>query len=171
MEVGPFDMVIYRDSAFDKCLESLRRGDAKGAFAARRADELIAALERGEEALLLETWRRTHHGELRIDKCRKYVLGNGYRLVCVRDGCHVALLFAGTHDDCHRWIENHRGLEVDFAREGEPDGPLPAAATEKVLPQIAPLEEPGPETDYEPSLMERIGDRELKELFHGLWEK
>lgn len=54
---------------------------------------------------------RTHHGESRLPSAEKYDLGNGFRLVVqLVDGKTKAraFLFAGSHDETERWLDNHR---------------------------------------------------------------
>jgi hypothetical protein len=55
----------------------------------------------------------TKHGELRIKGVIKYDLGSGYRLVTLKQDGLFFLLFVGSHDDCHRWIENNRELSIE----------------------------------------------------------
>ena len=110
---------IHRETRFNKRLETLKRGDKKSSLAAERAQELITQLVTEEFAFLKETDRLTKHGELRIDKCRKYDLGSGYRLICVELDGDLVITYVGTHDDCDRWIENNRRFEAELSELDE----------------------------------------------------
>lgn len=61
----------------------------------------------------------TNHGEHRIKHCVKRDLGDGCRLITIVDSGLTALCFAGTHDDCDKWLERNRGLELAVNDKGE----------------------------------------------------
>lgn len=52
----------------------------------------------------------TKHGENRVPKCRKYDLAGFCRLLTVVDDDFCYLLYAGSHDDCEKWLERNRGF-------------------------------------------------------------
>jgi hypothetical protein len=103
---------IYLDSRIHKRLELLRRSGKKAALAADKVEEIITRLQAGED-LPAQAGTVTKHGELRIKGVMKYDLGSGYRLVALKQDGRFFLLFVGSHDDCHRWIENNRELSID----------------------------------------------------------
>lgn len=75
----------------------------------------------------------TNHGETRIPKCVKYNLGDGWRLVTVKDSRICGFIFMGDHDDVNRFLEQHSGT-----RFGIRDGklvPVPGAglASERLI--------------------------------------
>ena len=155
---------IHREKRFNKLLDTLRKGSKEAALASVRADDLIGniAVNGVSDPELSE--KRTKHGELRIDKCYKYDLGSGYRLVCVRHGEHLIVTHVGSHDDCHRWIENNRRFDPDIELE----------CTE-VDPAAFDMETPdsyctatGEEPDYDEILMKKVDDRILRRIFRGL---
>ncbi|MBI1921593.1 MAG: hypothetical protein HYS23_11010 [Geobacter sp.] len=157
--------IIHSDDRFEKSLDSLRRAGGEAAIAARRAETLIRALCRDEETLGLERRKRTRNGEARIENCRKYQLGGGYRLVCINRGNVLVPLQVGTHDDCDRWIENNRKLRIDVAD----DGLMPI---EEPVLEMEPRADMGEATDdCDTPLMERLSQRELREIFRGLYER
>lgn len=100
----------------------------------------------------------------RVGRCRKYNLGAGYRLVTLKQGSDLYLLFAGTHDECARWIENNREhLPLEMITERSrtvqrPVGRKPATAETSPSPDIEP------EEDWISSL----DDQELRVIFSGL---
>jgi len=155
---------LHRGPKFNRRLNALKRGGKQASLAAKRAEEIIENLASGGKALPEQMDKLTKHGELRIDKCRKYDLGGGYRLVCVKQGENLVFSHMGTHDDCNRWIENNRGFdpdigenrqEISFTREREPDHQPPEQGT-------------GEEMDYDEILMKRIDEKALRRIFCGL---
>lgn len=102
---------IYMDTRLHKRLELLRRSGKKAALAADKVEEIIARLQSGED-LPAQAGTVTKHGELRIKGVMKYDLGSGYRLVTFMQDNRFFLLFVGSHDDCHRWIENNREWSI-----------------------------------------------------------
>lgn len=155
---------VYHDNQFEKLLENLKRSGGNGALVAKRAEALIEELTLSEGYGAAESCRLTKNGEARIRNCRKYDLRNGYRLVCIRKGRHLILLYVGTHDDCDRWLEHNRGLRPVL----EPE--LPTAAPLAARPKAPPAP---PVTDLEPDAAdfgskEQFTVKELRLLFSGL---
>jgi len=111
-----------------------------------------------------EIGKVTRHGELRIKNCIKYDLGAGYRLICIKQGCQLVLLYVGTHDDCDRWLNSNRGLHHIINRESHKISSVREIAPEVPLPQ----EEPEPEIDYDELFLQKIDDRSLRWVFRGL---
>jgi hypothetical protein len=158
--------LVHIDPRLDGQIEELRRAGKKGRIAAAHAEEVIAAMKSGGpgEARQLP---RTHKGENRLDGCIKYDLGGGYRLLTIKQGKDRFVLFAGSHDDCDRWIENNRELAIDAIRERCSQYRVahrPGAGWAARLDQ-APREPPTPNhQDPEPLLDQKI----LRLVFAGL---
>jgi len=154
---------IHREARFRRRLDILKRGDKKSSMAAERAQELIRKLFEEDLEFLEETYNRTKHGELRIDKCRKYDLGSGFRLICVEHDEDLFITYVGDHDDCHRWIENNRRFEPEvnelreenLLSEGDEDGNEPTMSKDSE------------DMDYDDILMKQIDDNLLREIFCG----
>jgi hypothetical protein len=114
--------------------------------------------------------RVTKHGELRIKGCMKYDLGSGYRLVTLKYGCHIYLLYAGSHDECNRWIENNRDLSLDLIQKRSKVVTIEPECCQKHqgLSRITfpnSVSAPVPKTD-EPEKFYQ--DSELRQIFSGL---
>src|SRR5262249_43109890 len=107
---------IHREPQLHKSLTKLRRAGGRAALAAARVEEIIAALAANTGIQPQQVNKLTRHGEARIEHCKKFDLVGGYRLVYVKEANHYFFLFAGTHDDCHRLLNNNRH------RKPEPDG-------------------------------------------------
>ncbi|MFY9942051.1 MAG: hypothetical protein WAK57_07745 [Desulfobacterales bacterium] len=157
---------VHRNPKFDKRLEGLHKEGKKAANAARKAREIIDRMVHLGGRLSPEQFGGlTHYGEARIANCLKYDLGAGYRMVCISSEPHLFLMAIGTHDECHRWIENNRGLEpapdlfrVETLAVKNRPVKQPAAASERP---------PGPpEGDF--ILGESIAERDLRRVFRGL---
>jgi hypothetical protein len=107
---------FHLDPRVVKCLELLRRSGKKASLAATKVEEIIARLQAGGN-IPDRVGTVTKHGEARIKGVVKYDLGSGYRLVTYKQVDRLFLLYAGTHDDCHRWIGNNRELTVEQIKE------------------------------------------------------
>jgi hypothetical protein len=157
-------IVIHRDAKLEKCLDALKMGGGEAIQAANRAEEIIQELaDRGTHSVEA-LQKRTKNGELRIDKCLKFDLGCAYRLICIRQKYHLFFLYAGTHDDCDRWLNNHRGLQLE-QHEDLPATPLCQAGGITATPHPS---EPGPETDYDEIALKDILPKDLRKIFRGL---
>ena len=155
---------VHREAKFNRRLDTLKRGGKKPFLAARRAQELIKKLFKEDLTFLKETDNLTKHGELRIDKCRKYDLGGGYRLICVKQGEDLIISHVGTHDNCDRWIENNRRFEPELSEMREET----FLAEEEEPGNQSPEPEIDEEMDYDDILMKKIDDNMLREIFCGL---
>lgn len=155
---------LYRSTQFDRCLNALRRAGGTAGIADRKADGIIDKLVFEGRNNSNEIGKVTRHGEFRIKKCMKYDLGGGYRLVCVKQGYHLILLYVGTHDDCDRWLNNNKGLHPIIDKESQEISSVQEIAPEVPLPQ----EGPQPEIDYDELLLEEIDDKSLRWVFRGL---
>lgn len=154
---------IHREASFRKALDALVRGDKAASAAARWAEEIISKLAAGEYLDIELQNRRTYNGELRIGGCRKYNLGGGYRLVCVKQENRLLATFVGSHDDCDRWIENNRGFE-----KATISGETPFLTAEQPAPpdSEADGQESGP--DYDDILLARLDQKTLRRIFNGI---
>jgi len=165
---GSFDGVrmriyIHREASFKKALSALEKGDRTASAAAERAKEIISKLTAGEyQAIELQN-RRTYNGELRIGGCRKYNLGGGYRLVCIKQKSRLLATFVGSHDDCNRWIENNRGFEkLPMFRESHSLPPANSATTDEDSKDRLS------ESEYDDILLARLDQKTLRLIFNGI---
>ncbi len=162
--VGLMTIYLYRAANFNKSLETMTRGGKTASLAAKRAETILGKLSSGDWQNIEVLSRRTKHGELRISGCEKYDLGGGYRLVCVNQKGCVAAACVGSHDDCHRWIENNRGFELVPSHQSC----SPFVAATQGSEDVPRPESEAHEPDYDDALMERIDDRTLRQVFCGL---
>jgi putative component of toxin-antitoxin plasmid stabilization module len=155
---------LYLDAKLDKQLRALGRAGKKAVLAAERAQSIIATLEAGKFSSI-EAGPLTKNGEQRIKGCLKYDLGSGYRMVTLKQGRDLYVLYIGSHDDCHRWLENNRELPIDDIRRRSrripvenPHDSEPCGNTQK---DIMGWEESNGRS-------EELDDRHLRAIFSGL---
>jgi hypothetical protein len=149
-----------------KRLTELRKKGGTSSFAAKKAEDLIDRLLLRGKNCSHEIGRLTKNGEFRIRQCKKYDLGNGFRLICLRQGHHFIFLSIGTHDECHRWLERNRGLRYDTV-----DGYQDVVITREVPELSVPVKELDPADVYEDQLLQKIDDKMLRKIFCGLCVK
>jgi hypothetical protein len=152
---------LRRTAAFIRNLEMLRKSGGAGSLAAEKADEIMRNIAFGKRNGVRQQYRFTRNGEYRIRNCMKYDLGCGYRLVCVRRKSYVLFIYAGSHDDCCRWINRNR-KRISNAMNAT----IPARAARGA--STADFKEALEEDVYEARLMSRIDDKVLRIVFSGL---
>lgn len=157
---------IHVDPKLDKCLSVLRKGCRRACLAADRTDAIINELKRGEMPPG-DICSFTRHGEGRIKGCRKYDLGAGYRLVTLKQDNNLFLLFAGTHDECSRWIDNNRAHStMESIAERCDTIKRPGIRKRTVASKHATSNDLEADEDWIPPL----SDKDLRMVFSGLVE-
>jgi hypothetical protein len=155
---------IHREKRFDRELELLRSQGEKARVAAKRAEELIAKLTQKGWTDLKHVAKLADHGEHRLDGCIKYDIGGGFRLVCFKRGDHLYFSYVGTHDDCHRWLNQSKNRPHLVGKREAVTTVVEKKKPEKIQIQEAPEEE----WDYDDRLKEQINDQILRKVFSGL---
>jgi hypothetical protein len=157
-------VVIHRDPQLHKCLTKLRRAGGRALLAAEQVETILARLAAHEGKHPDAVHKRTRHGEARIEKCKKFDLVGGYRLVYIYEAQQYYFLFAGTHDDCDRWLTHHRDLTLEM-----PEAPTTAGATPKAdVTQAAEPAVPQDDLDYDDIVLKDIDEKILRRVFRGL---
>ena len=157
-------VVIHRDPQLHKCLTKLRRAGGRALVAAEQVETILARLASHAWKHPDAVHKRTRHGEARIEKCQKFDLVGGYRLVYIREAQQFYFLFAGPHDDCDRWLTHHRDLTLEM-----PAVPTTAEATPTV--EATPAAEPAvpqDNLDYDDIVLKDIDEKILRRVFRGL---
>jgi hypothetical protein len=155
----------YCTNRFTRLLKALRRTDKCGAAAAERAEKLVRDISKGElseEELLA---KQTKYGELRLQKCRKFDLGSGYRLIGLREKNRLCFVFVGTHDDCDRWLDQRRS--DGFALNAEQLTPIKESAPAEQKSEL-PAELVAADQEYEAYIASKLDEETLRYLFRGL---
>jgi hypothetical protein len=153
---------IHLDPKLEKILAVMRKGGRREKLVTDRVEAIIAEVKRGQLPPE-EVASFTRNGEGRIRGCRKYDLGAGYRLITLKQGEDLYLLFVGTHDECGRWVENNREhLPLEMitgrCRTVERARPKQAMTRASAPPRMEP------EEDWLPP----VTDRDLRMIFRGL---
>ena len=154
---------IHLDPKLKKNLAALRKGSRRENLVADRVEAIIVEAERGRLPSS-KTFTFTRNGEDRIKGCRKVDLGGGYRLITLKQGEDLYLLYVGTHDECGRWVENNRlhfPLEMITERCRTVNRSLlHGSPTEKTRPQ--------PHREPDEDWIAPLSDQDLRMVFSGL---
>ena len=163
---------IYLHTRVEKELKRLEDQETIPGFAAKKAYTIICCLAGGEAPV--NAGKLSRKGDARIRNCLKYDLGKGHRMVCVKEKKKIYVLFTGSHDSCHTWLDKHRRLRVESIMEQMTPfcaSAYPARATNSPHRQIA---KPSMKTirssddlDDEKDFPE-ISQKDLRELFSGI---
>lgn len=155
----------YCTLQFERQLKSLRRSDKRGAAAAVRAEKLICAIASGQMSDEEMLTKQTKNGELRLNNCRKFDLGSGYRLISLRRKDELCFAFVGTHDSCDRWLDKRRaeGVSLDPAQLK-----LVNDSHEKIPETDLPAELLQAEAEYEAYIASKLDEETVRYLFSGL---
>ena len=152
---------VHINPKVQKKLEELKELENATAFAAKKADAIIKALLKGRKPAM--AGKLTRHGDARLKRCLKYDLGQGYRLVCVKEGRDIYVLFTGSHDSCDTWLHKNRNLSLASVRDAMESlkvKPAPYQEREEILSQES--------EDYDEILLESISQKDLRLVFQGL---
>jgi hypothetical protein len=157
-------VVIHRDPQLHKCLNKLRRAGGRALLAAEQVETILARLAACAGRRPGEVHKHTRRGEARIEHCKKFDLVGGYRLVYIQKAQQYYFLFAGTHDDCDRWLTHHCDLTLEM-----PGVPTTVEATP--LAEVTPAAEhtvPPDDLDYDAIVLKDIDEKILRCVFRGL---
>lgn len=112
------EVKVWEHKKFRKSLLELQRRGGSHGRAAQRVFALLGQLQSDPGALA--SLPTTNHGENRIRKVVKYDLSGFCRLITIQDSGYVFFCHAGDHDDCDRWLDKHRGMQVKAELDGKP---------------------------------------------------
>ena len=153
--------------SLDTQIEELNKAGKQGRIAASTCLDIFEQIRKDGLAGQLLLNKRTKKGEARVDKCVKYDLGNGYRLITILHKDHLFIPFAGTHDKADLWLEHNR-LDNIFPKKD-------MYLVEKIVYEQQHREivfettsEASCCDEYEEGLLERIDDDILRQVFKGL---
>ncbi|HCY83747.1 MAG TPA: hypothetical protein DHV36_01270 [Desulfobacteraceae bacterium] len=73
------------------------------AVAAQRARQIIEALIRGEGSSASGLMRAK--SDRRVKNSLKFNLGQGFRLICIKEKKTITMMFAGDHDSSDAWLD------------------------------------------------------------------
>ena len=154
---------IHLDPKLEKHLAALRKGGRRESLVADRVEAIIAETEHGRLPSS-KICSFTRNGEDRIKGCRKVDLGGGYRLITLKQGADLFLLFVGTHDECGRWVENNR-LKIPLEMIAERCRTVNRSLVD-VSPSAKPIPKPTPAAEED--WIGPLSDQDLRVVFRGL---
>lgn len=160
-------VVIHRDPQLLKCLQKLLKAGGRAALAAERVETILARLAFRTD--LKPVHKLTKFGERRIAGCKKFNLGGGYRLVYIQEDQHYIFLFVGTHDDCDRWLNNHKHFKPTIPDTPPPCPALQAVTIDGAVVQPGTVDDTVDDMDYDDLLMQHIDEKMLRRIFRGLY--
>lgn len=135
----------------------------------RQTEKIINVLCSRTDAFQSLQYKQTKKGELRLDKCRKYDLGSGYRLITMQWREYVFLVYAGTHDECNLWLQKQKNTTLNIASLANSSTILPVARCQFPAERNPPISEVIDEPDpLEKDLLSRIDEKTLRSVFSGL---
>jgi hypothetical protein len=153
---------IHQTRRFAKRLIFMSKAGKNERIVAERAQQIIAKLQANplhEEA----ECKRTRHGEVRLNDCRKYDLSCGFRSIALKRDHFLIFTYIGSHDDCQRWIENNRYYLDQIDSEPIPHTPLETPSISLVFDQYEEEQD-----EYEEQLMTAIDEQTLRTIFCAL---
>ncbi|SLM31362.1 conserved hypothetical protein [Desulfamplus magnetovallimortis] len=175
---------VYIHTKVEKEFQRLQDQENTPAFAAKKAEQIIHSLATGTKPV--HAGKLSRNGDARIKKCLKYDLGKGYRMICVKERKAVYVLYTGSHDSCDTWLDKNRNLKIDnflpnlnlYEHQGlscransSVTDPMEVAHVDgggnkafSIKTDIPDLDE---EADYDDILMEKITQKDLREIFQG----
>lgn len=167
--VARFGMVhmilrVHRDENLNKQLKALRAAGGRSARVAQHVEDLIEKLTSMGDRTLGEIGRLTRYGEARLRGCIKYDLVDSHRLVGMRQGNDLFLVFVGSHDECNRWVRCNRRMRRVTDKDGNE---IVAVREEECRSDRVDLEELE-DDDYLSPVLEQLTDTELRKIFSGL---
>jgi len=156
---------VHQSPKFVKNLSALCRGSKKEAVIAQKAESIMRLLRNQGYIRPDQLGTIKRYVDRRIKNCTKYDLGNGYRLITVTEDEHLFFLYIGAHDDCCRWIDNNKYLELGSIRK--------RSITHRVADSGTPPKNafPAPvcqQDDLKEDPLENLDDNVLRRIFCGL---
>ncbi len=163
---------LHLTSRFQKDLENLEKTSVKAAGITQKVRSLIDDLAASGDTMLTHRSDISRYQEKRIENAIKFDLGSGYRLLAVREGDNLFLVYVGYHDESDRWVKNNRqrrcwewhdldSLEIAASGASEVEGDFCRA--EETGSELAD----GDEEDYD-ACYTPLDDKMLRKVFAGL---
>ena len=158
---------LFVSSKVESRIEALNKSGKAGTSLAQRAMRIIEKLASGNFQHYADAvGSYTKYGEKRIQHCRKFDLGCGYRLIALHCGSTLVIPLLGTHDECQRWLRNNSRLKAFNAGKGQV---IPIEDRKAQLSNLGEVENTDMDEDAD-SLLQNLTDEDLRYVFNGLVE-
>ena len=152
---------IHIHTKVEKTLDRMQAQDNAPKYAAQRAQTIIDRIIGGR--CILEAGRFSQTRETRVKQVFKYNLGQGYRMVCIKEKDEFYILMIGTHDQCDRWLDSQakknpltspRPMRV-YRVKPTPLDPVPLSSLHDPVPR-------------DTAALQEISQHDLRQVFSGL---
>ena len=148
-------------------IETLNKSGKAGIALAQKAIRITEKLTSGDfQNHIGAIGSYTKYGEKRIQHCRKYNLGCGYRLITLQRGETVFMPFLGTHDESHRWLQSNSRLK-DFNTGA---GRMIRVVKKKPMTRLSKAIEKADVVADDSDFFKHLTDKDLRRVFSGLVE-
>lgn len=101
----------------------------------------------------------------RVKNCFKFDLGLGFRLVCIKEGKTIYVLFVGNHDHCDNWLDSYPNKKYS---KGEPEMRSYGSYIVEKIGDPLPKEPTPMEVSLDDSCLCQITQKDLRRVFKGL---
>jgi hypothetical protein len=156
---------LFVSSKVESRIEALNKSGKAGIALAQKAIRIIEKLTSGDFQNHMDViGSYTKYGEKRIQHCRKYNLGCGYRLITLQRGETVFMPFLGTHDESHRWLESNSRLKDFNAGAGR----MIRVVKKKPMTRLSKAIEKAEIVPDDSDLFKHLTDKDLRRVFSGL---
>ncbi|MCM4162999.1 MULTISPECIES: UvrD-helicase domain-containing protein [unclassified Arenibacter] len=147
---------IYKKELLKEQIKALHRRGGHYQKAAIKINSIIGSINMGE-AQPFKGVPLTNHGESRIKHCIKYDLNGACRLITIQDNNVCALVFAGDHDACDKWLNINRNYTLTISADYEITGI-------RITEDLSKLEQPRivEEIITDGSLISKLKDKYLE---------
>lgn len=112
---------IYKKDLVKDQIQNLNRRGGPYQKAAEKIRSIIGSINI-QEPEPFKGIPLTNHGENRIKNCVKYDLSGFCRLITINDNNVCALVFAGDHDACDKWLNANRNYTLTINKDFEITG-------------------------------------------------
>jgi hypothetical protein len=158
---------LFVSSKVESRIEALNKSGKAGIALAQKAIRIIEKLTSGDfQNHMNAIGSYTKYGEKRIQHCRKYNLGCGYRLITLQRGETVFMPFLGTHDESHRWLESNSRLKDFNAGAGR----MIRVVKKRPMTRLSKAIEKADIVADDGDLFKHLTDKDLRRVFSGLVE-
>ena len=157
--------LLFVSSKVESRIAALEKAGTSGKALAKKATGIIEKLASGNFQHHTDAVGSfTKYGEKRIQYCRKYDLGCGYRLIILQRGSTLVIPFLGTHDECQRWLRNNSRLKAFNAGNGHV---IHIENRKAPISNLRDVENMELDEDAD-GLLQNLTDEDLRTVFNGL---
>lgn len=112
---------IYKKQLLKNQIKDLYKRGGHYQKAAQKINSIIGSIQM-DNSNPFKGVPLTNHGESRIKHCIKYDLNGFCRLITIKDNNVCALVYAGDHKDCDKWLEANKNYTLTINDDYEITG-------------------------------------------------